>query len=440
MLLVAFDFVLIGASLFFTWLIDPFAVRNEALPPLWLIGLWMPLSIPQVAILYLIGLYDFRSLRAWQPVFPTLLGLAIFVTIVVVILLAVPVGGYAILRLVIVYMLFLTVLLVSLRMLILANIAHSTRRPKMLILVWSDRSSRVAQTLGEFSDRTFDVARVVMLDTANATKMLLEAISDKKVDVIALELSEQPLADTAVSELLRRHLAGTPVYDLPAVYAVTFGRVPLDCVDARWLVTTIARDTVKARYFRAKRLMDLLVSMVALFMLSPIAFLIAIFIKLDSAGGVFFRQERLGHNRVPFTCLKFRTMRTDAEALTGPVWSQAHDPRITRIGRFLRATRLDEVPQFINVFRGDMTLVGPRPIREHFARVLEQQIPFYDIRFTVKPGVTGWAQVNHGYAGSEEDQRVKFEYELFYLQSFSLLMDAFILFKTLRSVLSRSGQ
>lgn len=438
-LLVATDLAFVAAVISLTRLLDPFALATPALDAKALAIWWVALSMPHVALFYLIGLYDFRSLRAWQPVLPTLLGLAIFFAVVGMIFASIPVRTLAVLRLVTMYVLILVVLLIASRMLVLVSAAALTRRPKLLVLGWTDRAKAIARTLAEFPERTFEIARVAILDP-NDAESIVTTIKDTGIDAIAMELPAHPLQDFAVAELVRRHLGGTPVYDLPAVYAVTFGRVPLDYVDARWLMAAIARDTVRARHFRVKRLVDMFVSVAALIGLSPFIVLIALAIMLDSRGGVLFRQERLGHNRRPFECMKFRTMRANAEALTGPVWSQDNDPRITRVGRFLRATRLDEVPQLLNVFRGEMTLVGPRPIREHFALLLEQQIPFYDVRFTVKPGLTGWAQVNYGYAGSEDDQRIKFEYELFYLQSFSLLMDAFILFKTLRSVILRTGK
>ena len=142
----------------------------------------------------------------------------------------------------------------------------------------------------------------------------------------------------------------------------------------------------------------------------------------------------------PFTCYKFRTMKMEAEKETGPIWSGKNDSRITRVGKILRTTRLDELPQLWNILKGDMSFVGSRPIRKYFADQLEKIIPFYDLRFSVKPGLTGWAQVNHSYSGSKEEQAEKFQYELFYIKNMSLFLDLFIIFKTIKTVFQRRGE
>jgi lipopolysaccharide/colanic/teichoic acid biosynthesis glycosyltransferase len=174
-------------------------------------------------------------------------------------------------------------------------------------------------------------------------------------------------------------------------------------------------------------------------MTSPLFILITILIKVASRGPIFFIQERLGLNRKPFKCYKFRSMIEDAEAASGPIWATEDDPRITTLGRFLRKTRLDELPQLWNILRGDMTFVGPRPIRDHFARRLAREIPFYGLRFCVKPGLTGWAQVNYDYAGSDIGQLEKFQYELFYVRNTSFFLDLLTLFKTIKTVIKHKG-
>jgi lipopolysaccharide/colanic/teichoic acid biosynthesis glycosyltransferase len=178
-------------------------------------------------------------------------------------------------------------------------------------------------------------------------------------------------------------------------------------------------------------------------MIMPVALLLimvsALAIKLTSRGPVFFVQERLGKNEVPFQLIKLRTMVADAEKFTGPQWASANDPRITRVGRILRKLRFDEIPQIFNVMRGDMSVIGPRPIRHHFADLLAQEIPHYRLRFLVKPGLTGWAQVNHDYAGSKEGQQEKLQYEVFYLVHQSFLLDLFILIKTVKIMVWGKG-
>ncbi|HND31604.1 MAG TPA: sugar transferase, partial [Myxococcota bacterium] len=165
-----------------------------------------------------------------------------------------------------------------------------------------------------------------------------------------------------------------------------------------------------------------------------------ILVKLESPGPAFYIQERLGKNEQPFGIIKLRTMRQDAEAGTGAVWSQGQgDPRVTRVGRFLRRSRIDELPQFYNVLRGDMSVIGPRPEREHFVRLLKEKIPFYGLRFSVKPGVTGWAQVRYRYGASEEDAVEKLSYELYAVQEMSPALYILILLKTIQTVMVRPG-
>ena len=165
----------------------------------------------------------------------------------------------------------------------------------------------------------------------------------------------------------------------------------------------------------------------------------AIVVRFDSPGPSLYRQERVGQYGNAFTLLKFRSMRADAEAGTGPVWSSEDDPRITRFGRFMRKTRIDELPQLFNVLSGDMSLVGPRPERQHFVDELAEQIPYYHQRHIVKPGLTGWAQIRYPYGNTPEDALHKLQYDLFYIKNQSLLFDLSILFNTIKTVVLRQG-
>ncbi|MBM4145950.1 MAG: exopolysaccharide biosynthesis polyprenyl glycosylphosphotransferase [Nitrospira sp.] len=194
-------------------------------------------------------------------------------------------------------------------------------------------------------------------------------------------------------------------------------------------------DYKKLKYFS-----DKLLAFFGIFLSAPIMMLCALAIRLSSRGPVFFRQERLGKDEKPFVLFKFRSMIDNAERETGPKWAAENDPRITVIGKFLRKTRLDELPQLFNVLKGDMSFVGPRPIRKYFADILAQDIPHYSLRFTVNPGITGWAQVCGDYAGSMEGQREKFEFDLYYIEHQSIQLDFLIIIKTIKTVLSQRGQ
>jgi exopolysaccharide biosynthesis polyprenyl glycosylphosphotransferase len=190
---------------------------------------------------------------------------------------------------------------------------------------------------------------------------------------------------------------------------------------------------------KVKRILDVFISFIILIVASPIFLLIGLSIKLDSKGPVFYRQERCGMNGKLFKVIKFRSMRQDAEKLTGPVWSQKDDPRVTKVGRFLRKVRLDEVPQFINVLKGEMSLVGPRPERPYFVEKLSKEIPYYSRRLKVRPGITGWAQVKHKYDETIEDVKEKIKFDLFYIENMSLRMDFKILFRTIFVVFLGKG-
>ncbi len=268
-----------------------------------------------------------------------------------------------------------------------------------------------------------------------------ELLGDQTVDALAFQFMDPGLSTEDLRALLHRSCEGIEVSDLVTLYKSVTGKVPVTYVDEGWLVTHLGMQGGPSPYYlKTKRLLDVFISALALILLMPFMVVMALIIRWDTPGPALFRQERLGRFRRPFQCLKFRTMVTGAESNTGPVWSSPQDPRITRVGKWLRRLRLDELPQFINVLKGDMSLIGPRPIRAHFADQLAKEIPLYELRFALKPGLTGWAQVNHSYADTRESQIEKFEYELFYIQNASLLLDLMILVMTLRTVFLRKGQ
>ena len=189
-----------------------------------------------------------------------------------------------------------------------------------------------------------------------------------------------------------------------------------------------------------KRLLDVFVSLIILILAIPVTILIAIAIKINSSGPIFFSQERIGRNEKKFFMKKFRSMINNAEKNTGPIWSPKNDNRITIVGKFLRKTRLDEIPQFFNVLKGEMSLVGPRPERKHFIDRLEKEIPLYKRRLQVKPGITGWAQIKHGYDETIDDVRTKVKYDLYYIENISFRMDIKILLMTFYTMIRGKGQ
>jgi exopolysaccharide biosynthesis polyprenyl glycosylphosphotransferase len=194
----------------------------------------------------------------------------------------------------------------------------------------------------------------------------------------------------------------------------------------------------KALVAAARRTMDIFISLLLLILAAPLLLGVALLIKADSRGPVMYRQERLGLNGRRFIMLKMRSMRMDAEAI-GPQWAAIHDPRITDVGRWLRLTRIDELPQLLNVLAGTMSLIGPRPERPHFVEELARVVPRYDERLSIKPGITGWAQINYPYGASIDDARKKLSFDLYYLEHRSAGLDLRILLQTMRVVLTQDG-
>jgi exopolysaccharide biosynthesis polyprenyl glycosylphosphotransferase len=216
------------------------------------------------------------------------------------------------------------------------------------------------------------------------------------------------------------------------------GRVDLDTLNPSWLIFSDGFSSGRAVSSVAKRLFDIVASGLLLLLTFPLIALFALLVKLDSRGPAFFRQERIGLYGQPFTLLKLRSMRTDAEA-GGAQWAERDDPRITRLGRFIRKVRIDELPQVWTVLMGRMSFVGPRPEVPKFVDDLEEALPFYAERHMVKPGITGWAQINYPYGASIEDSRRKLEYDLYYAKNYTPFLDLLILLQTLRVVLWPEG-
>jgi sugar transferase (PEP-CTERM system associated) len=225
---------------------------------------------------------------------------------------------------------------------------------------------------------------------------------------------------------------------LASVYEEYTGKIAIENLRPSWLLFSDGfRSTPFGR--TVKRATDLACSAVGLLLLSPVMALVALAVRLTSPGPALYHQARVGWNGRVVVVHKFRSMRTDAEAGTGAVWAQSNDTRVTPVGRFLRRTRLDELPQLWNVLKGDMSMVGPRPERPEFVSKLTQQIPFYGLRHGVRPGVTGWAQVRYTYGASVEDALQKLQYDLFYIKHVTVAFDLFILFSTIKTVLLRRG-
>lgn len=241
-----------------------------------------------------------------------------------------------------------------------------------------------------------------------------------------------------VDALLKCRMDGVIIEEREAMYERLTGKLAVESMRPSYLI--YGRGFTKDPLTMAlKRVLDILVSSVGLVLSLPICILTAIAIKLSSRGPIFFMQERVGEDGAVFRLIKFRTMQPDAEATSGPVWAQENDDRVTKIGKFLRLTRIDEIPQFCNILSGQMSFVGPRPERRHFVDQLQQDVPFYPLRHTVKPGLTGWAQVSHPYGASIEDAQEKLRYDLYYIKNMSLLFDVNIILRTVAVIMRGTG-
>jgi sugar transferase (PEP-CTERM system associated) len=267
---------------------------------------------------------------------------------------------------------------------------------------------------------------------------LYELACQKKVNKIIVALKEKRNA-LPIAALLDCRVRGIDVLEGNSFYEMLTGKLIVEAINPSWLIFSQGFQKPLIKRF-IKRTIDLTLSFSMLVLLSPLIILAAVLIKLDSKGPILFSQERVGQNKKPYMVYKFRSMREDAEEYTGPVWAQSDDNRITRMGHFIRKWRVDEIPQLYNVLKGEMSFVGPRPEREHFVQELEAIIPYYKERFSVKPGLTGWAQVCYGYGASVEDAVEKLNYELFYIKNMSILMDLMIVARTVRTVLFGHGR
>lgn len=257
-----------------------------------------------------------------------------------------------------------------------------------------------------------------------------------KVDRVVLALKERR-GQTPIKQLLHLKFAGVGVEDVHTFNERITGKILLEHLSPSWLILSggFRKSTLM---LAVKRATDLVVAALGLLFTWPIFLLAALAIWLESGRPIFFVQERMGLKEHPFGLVKFRSMRQDAEA-GGPRWATMGDNRVTRVGRFIRNTRIDELPQLWNVFRGEMSLVGPRPERPFFCQLLEEKIPLYALRHSVRPGVTGWAQVRYQYGSSVEDAKTKLEYDFFYIKHMSPLLDLAILFETAKVILKRRG-
>jgi sugar transferase (PEP-CTERM system associated) len=325
----------------------------------------------------------------------------------------------------------------------------TTREKVVLILGDGEIAVTAARELERRVDLNFRIAGFVATERTQRSELLQHPIlgyktelreitRDQRISKIIVALDDLRGA-LPTRDLVRLRVQGIEIEDAHSALAALTGRVWLRTVRPSWFVFSTGFHRSKTTLL-LKRIIDLAFGLLGTVLFSPIIALTAIAVRLDSRGPVLYRQSRVGFTGKVFNLVKFRSMQLNAERDKGAQWAQADDPRITRVGRFIRKYRLDELPQFFNVIRGEMSFVGPRPERPCFVEELREQIPYYDERHSVRPGITGWAQVEYGYGASVEDAFRKLEYDLFYLKHLSILFDIAIVFRTVRVVLFGAGR
>jgi exopolysaccharide biosynthesis polyprenyl glycosylphosphotransferase len=271
------------------------------------------------------------------------------------------------------------------------------------------------------------------------TSQILNLVRQKGATDVILAINYN-LQGQVLASLMACYEQGVRVSTMPELYESLTDRVPVEHIGENWFVVLPLQNNGQNLFYRAtKRLVDIIVSIVGLMATAPLLPLVAAMIATDSPGPIFYRQRRVGQAGKEFELIKLRSMVDDAEKDGVARWAEVYDARVTRVGRFLRQTRLDEIPQLLNVLRGEMSLIGPRPERPEFVAELQQEIPFYRTRLTVKPGLTGWAQVNYDYGRSAVDALEKLRYDLYYIKHQSLHLDLVILLKTITTILMFKG-
>jgi len=343
-------------------------------------------------------------------------------------------------------MVFTLVLLVGARVILGGFLGTAAFRRRVLVLGAGHRANRL-RNLGERPEAGFVIVGYVAMSgqpplieeaiSRDALPNLTRFVENLGVTEVVLALEERRNA-LPLKDLLRIKTTGVHVNDFSTFVERETGRIDLDTVNPSWLIFSDGFSSGRMISGAVKRAFDIVASLLLLTLTLPLIVVFAILVKVDSRGPAFFRQRRVGLYGETFDVIKLRSMRIDAEA-AGAQWATQNDPRVTRVGRIIRKLRIDELPQTWTVLKGAMSFVGPRPERPEFVSDLEQHLPYYAERHMVKPGITGWAQINYPYGASIEDARHKLEYDLYYAKNYSPFLDLLILLQTLRVVIWHEG-
>jgi sugar transferase (PEP-CTERM system associated) len=393
-----------------------------------------------------VGVYGAEALRSLRYATARLL-VAVSLGIIALVVIDFLIGGQNFWRSTLAFAMALSIVLLVLNRMVVGGILGAAAfRRRVLVLGAGPRAARL-RNLGERPESGFVIVGFVGMNEGEpvveeaiaraAIHNLTRFVENLGVSEVVLALEERRNS-LPLNDLLRIKTAGVHVNDFSSFVERETGRVDLDSVNPSWLIFSDGFSSLRAFSSAAKRVFDVAASALLLVLTAPLIVLFAVLVKLDSKGPAFFRQSRIGLYGQPFELVKLRSMRLDAEA-GGAQWASKDDPRVTRIGRFIRKVRIDELPQAWSVLKGEMSFVGPRPERPEFVADLEDRLPFYAERHMVKPGITGWAQINYPYGASIEDSRQKLEYDLYYAKNYTPFLDLLILLQTLRVVLWHEG-
>jgi sugar transferase (PEP-CTERM system associated) len=426
-------------------------------PDLYVIDLWVCLKALLIAMvcqtcLYYNDLYDLTVIDSFSELGIRLLqalGAAAIFLAVIYFLLPEAIIGRGVFALSVGIALFLVIFW---RFCYTLALRHGLLNQKIILLGWSELGSSIVHEIAAKKDCGYTIGAVVRgISRENACKEaiaphllvkedyegLCELAKGLGIKKIVVSLYERR-GSFPIKELLKCRVDGIEIIEGNTFYEMLTGKLIVSLINPAWLIFSDGfRKSLGHRFL--KRTTDLIFSTLLMIPCLPIILLVAILIKIDSRGPVIFSQERVGENRKPFMVHKFRSMVADAEQKSGPVWAKTDDDRVTRVGNVIRKLRIDEIPQLWNVLVGEMSFVGPRPERAFFVKKLEDSIPYYGERFSVKPGITGWAQVSYGYGATVEDAIEKLNYELFYIKNMSFFMDLIVVMKTIKTVLFGKG-
>ena len=329
------------------------------------------------------------------------------------------------------------------------RVFKNSTKPRRVLIVGADEAGSILYEVLK-TNRNYEIVGLLdddenkwgksfgTVSVIGGTKLLSNLLKEMSIDQV-VTATAQMIQPEVYTKLVDAKFSGVAVSEMPSFYEEVAGKIPVLHTNEMWLGYADIYG-VKGNLYNAKvkKIIDKSLAAAWLILAVPLVCIVSLLIKMDTRGSIFYRQRRVGFNGLIFDLIKFRSMEENAE-MNGAVWAQANDPRITRVGRIIRFLRIDELPQLWNVLKGDLSLVGPRPERPEFVKHLIQEIPYYSLRHAVKPGITGWAQINYPYGASNEDALEKLQYDLYYIKNVTLLLDFFILLKTMRTVLFGKG-